>query len=130
LKPNAKISPSPILIFTSHPREKTYLTMDSAINSAKQNGDAKSNGTNGHADGTNGHVNGTNGHSNGTWKHSINVNNVEEEARPVGSYPATGIQVLVVGTGLAGLTAAIECVRKGHSVKVLERMSTINTAGK
>ncbi|KAI0480948.1 hypothetical protein GGR56DRAFT_628276, partial [Xylariaceae sp. FL0804] len=52
-----------------------------------------------------------------------------EEFRPVGSYPPTGIDVLIVGTGLAGLTATIECVRKGHNVRVLERHSSINTAG-
>jgi 2-polyprenyl-6-methoxyphenol hydroxylase-like FAD-dependent oxidoreductase len=51
------------------------------------------------------------------------------DSKPLGSYPPTGIDVLVVGTGLAGLTAAIECVRKGHKVKVLERNATINTAG-
>ncbi|KAH8663391.1 putative monooxygenase [Tricladium varicosporioides] len=34
--------------------------------------------------------------------------------------PETGIKVIVVGTGFAGLTAAIECFRKGHSVLVLE----------
>lgn len=50
-------------------------------------------------------------------------------SKPVGSYPSTGIDVLIVGTGLAGLTAAIECVRKGHKVRVLERNSDINTAG-
>lgn len=50
---------------------------------------------------------------------------------PVGSYRPTGIEVLIVGTGLAGLTAAIECVRKGHKVRVLERNKTeINTGGK
>jgi len=48
---------------------------------------------------------------------------------PLGSYPKTGIDVLIVGTGLAGLTAAIECVRKGHNVRILERYATINTAG-
>jgi len=52
------------------------------------------------------------------------------ESRPVGSYPNSGIDVLIVGTGLAGLTAAIECVRKGHNVRVLERNDDINTAGK
>ncbi|KAK8088685.1 hypothetical protein PG997_003646 [Apiospora hydei] len=51
------------------------------------------------------------------------------ESRPVGSYPPSGIDVLIVGTGLAGLTASIECVRKGHNVRVLERNATINTAG-
>ena len=51
------------------------------------------------------------------------------EAKPVGSYPDSGIDVLVIGTGLAGLTAALECIRKGHNVRVLERNSDINTAG-
>ena len=52
------------------------------------------------------------------------------DSKPVGSYADTGIEVLVVGTGLAGLTASIECVRKGHHVRVLERNASINTAGK
>lgn len=47
----------------------------------------------------------------------------------MGSYPPTGIDVLIVGTGLAGLTAAIECIRKGHNVQILERNATTNTAG-
>lgn len=52
------------------------------------------------------------------------------EPKPVGSYPPSGLNVLVVGTGLAGLTASIECIRKGHNVQVLERNASINTAGK
>ena len=51
------------------------------------------------------------------------------ESKPVGSYLSTGIDVLIVGTGLAGLTAAIECIRKGHNVRVLERNAGINTVG-
>lgn len=51
------------------------------------------------------------------------------ENKPVGSYSSTGIDVLIVGTGLAGLTAAIECIRKGHNVRVLERNAGINTVG-
>jgi monoamine oxidase len=51
------------------------------------------------------------------------------DSKPLGSYPESGIDVLIVGTGLAGLTAAIECTRKGHNVRVLERNATINTAG-
>lgn len=50
-------------------------------------------------------------------------------SKPVGSYPDSGIDVIVVGTGLAGLTAAIECVRKGHRVQVLERHTEISTMG-
>ncbi|KAK0707977.1 hypothetical protein B0H67DRAFT_603097 [Lasiosphaeris hirsuta] len=53
----------------------------------------------------------------------------DRESKPVGSYPNSNIDVLIVGTGLAGLTAAIECVRKGHNVRVLERNNDINTAG-
>ncbi|KAI1456663.1 FAD/NAD(P)-binding domain-containing protein [Annulohypoxylon moriforme] len=53
----------------------------------------------------------------------------DNDCKPVGSYPPSGIDVLIVGTGLAGLTASIECVRKGHNVRVLERHDDINTAG-
>ncbi|KAI7211915.1 putative MAK1-like monooxygenase [Hortaea werneckii] len=38
----------------------------------------------------------------------------------------TGIQVIVVGAGFAGLTAAIECIRKGHSCLVLESYRNTN----
>lgn len=51
------------------------------------------------------------------------------ESRPIGSYPKSGIDIVIVGTGFAGLTAAMECVRKGHSVRVLERNASINTTG-
>ena len=36
-------------------------------------------------------------------------------------YPETGISVLIVGAGIGGLMTALECWRKGHSVKILER---------
>ena len=51
------------------------------------------------------------------------------EPKPIGSYPDSGIDVLIVGTGLAGLTASLECLRKSHKVRVLERSSYINTQG-
>lgn len=35
--------------------------------------------------------------------------------------PPTGIRVIIVGAGFAGLSAAIECDRKGHSVVLLEK---------
>jgi len=35
--------------------------------------------------------------------------------------PRTGIDILVVGGGIGGLTFAIEAHRKGHDVRVLER---------
>ncbi|KAI1644007.1 putative monooxygenase [Daldinia loculata] len=41
----------------------------------------------------------------------------------------TGIKVIVVGTGFAGLTAAIECHRKGHDVLVLEKFQELKLLG-
>lgn len=40
--------------------------------------------------------------------------------------PSTGIKVIIVGAGFAGVSAAIECDRKGHSVTVLEKASSID----
>lgn len=88
---------------------------------------------------TNGQVNGsqvngasTNGNTNAAANGQTNGDSHAEGTypKPLGSYPPTGIDVLIIGTGLAGLTCAIECTRKGHTVRVLERNSTINTAGK
>lgn len=42
----------------------------------------------------------------------------------------TGINVLIVGGGLAGLSAALECHRKGHSVRLLDRSSQSSAQGK
>jgi NADPH-dependent 2,4-dienoyl-CoA reductase/sulfur reductase-like enzyme len=62
--------------------------------------------------------------------HALTSRDSTMEAKPLGSYEKTGIDVLIVGTGLAGLVAALECTRKGHNVRVLERNADINTAGK
>lgn len=40
--------------------------------------------------------------------------------------PASGINVIIVGAGFAGLAAAIECDRKGHSVTLLEKVPDID----
>lgn len=61
--------------------------------------------------------------------HALTSRDSLMEAKPLGSYPPSGIEVLIVGTGLAGLVAALECTRKGHNVRVLERSDSINTAG-
>ena len=61
--------------------------------------------------------------------HALTSRDSEMESKPVGSYERSGIDVLIVGTGLAGLVAALECTRKGHNVRVLERNADINTAG-
>ncbi|KDQ56258.1 hypothetical protein JAAARDRAFT_158243 [Jaapia argillacea MUCL 33604] len=41
----------------------------------------------------------------------------------------TGIKVIIVGAGFAGLTAAIECYRKGHDVLVLESFPQLKPLG-
>ncbi|KAL5611353.1 hypothetical protein FOBRF1_007470 [Fusarium oxysporum] len=43
--------------------------------------------------------------------------------------PPSGIDVLVVGAGLAGLGFSIEAYRKGHNVKILERRPDTNDYG-
>lgn len=42
---------------------------------------------------------------------------------------STGIHVIIVGAGFAGLTAAIECHRKGHSVILLESFPQLKLLG-
>ncbi|KAK1835636.1 hypothetical protein QBC39DRAFT_250104 [Podospora conica] len=41
----------------------------------------------------------------------------------------TGIKVVVVGAGFGGLTAAIECHRKGHDVEIYENFPELKTLG-
>lgn len=48
---------------------------------------------------------------------------------PVGTYPPTGIDAIIVGTGFGGLTAALEFVRKGHTVRILERHDGPDVSG-
>lgn len=86
------------------------------------------NGVNGH--GVNGH--GANGHSTPTPQGAsstagISQERLEDAARRgidpvVMRYPETGINVLVAGAGIGGLTCALECWRKGHNVRVLDRL--------
>lgn len=41
-------------------------------------------------------------------------------------HPPTGISVIVVGAGFAGMAAAIEADRKGHTVTLVEKVSSID----
>lgn len=43
--------------------------------------------------------------------------------------PASGLSVIIVGAGFAGLTAAIECDRKGHSVILFESFPELKILG-
>ena len=58
---------------------------------------------------------------------------MNEAASANGQSPASrdvkpsGIRVIIVGAGFAGIIAAIECTRKGHSCLVLESYKNANT---
>jgi 2-polyprenyl-6-methoxyphenol hydroxylase-like FAD-dependent oxidoreductase len=43
--------------------------------------------------------------------------------------PATGISILIIGAGVGGLTAALECHRKGHKARILERSASAVAGG-
>jgi 2-polyprenyl-6-methoxyphenol hydroxylase-like FAD-dependent oxidoreductase len=43
--------------------------------------------------------------------------------------PPSGIKVIIVGAGFAGLCAAIECNRKGHDVILLEKVAELKPLG-
>lgn len=44
--------------------------------------------------------------------------------------PPSRINVLIVGAGVGGLVAAIECHRKGHNVRIWERAKSASAGGK
>ena len=41
----------------------------------------------------------------------------------------SGINVLIVGAGVGGLVAALECHRKGHNVRIWERSESAAAGG-
>ena len=49
---------------------------------------------------------------------------------PTERHPSSGIDVLVAGGGVAGLYFALECLRNGHKVTVLESRTDVDPAGK
>lgn len=69
----------------------------------------------------------------------MNGENTEAEIPPprnwdpsiIDQHPVTpsGIKVLIIGAGFAGLTAAIECKRKGHDPLVLESFKELKQLG-
>lgn len=57
--------------------------------------------------------------------HSISPNGHSDVHRD----PPSGINVLIVGAGVGGLVAAIECYRKGHNVQIWERSKSAAAGG-
>ena len=45
-------------------------------------------------------------------------------------FPENGIKVVIIGAGVGGLQAALECWRKGCEVVVLERAQELSTLGR
>ena len=43
--------------------------------------------------------------------------------------PPTGINVLIIGAGVGGIVAALECHRKGHNVRIWERSRSAAAGG-
>lgn len=48
----------------------------------------------------------------------------------ISRHPLTGISVLITGAGPAGLYTALECWRKGHNPRVIDRAPSPSPAGK
>lgn len=63
------------------------------------------------------------------FNHSIDTNSTFHTEDGVYIYPATGINILIVGAGVGGLVTALECHRKGHNVRILERTAGASTGG-
>jgi 2-polyprenyl-6-methoxyphenol hydroxylase-like FAD-dependent oxidoreductase len=43
--------------------------------------------------------------------------------------PSTGIDMLIVGGGIGGMTLAIESHRKGHNVRLIEQRENFDSIG-
>lgn len=44
-------------------------------------------------------------------------------------FPETGIEVVIAGAGIGGLWTALECWRKGHTVRIFDKTEGPVTAG-
>lgn len=69
----------------------------------------------------------TNSHKANGEKSTLRSNVIEDG---VVRYPPTSVKVVIVGGGISGLFAALECWRKGHDVQVIERGANVSDAGK
>lgn len=52
---------------------------------------------------------------------NIKLDSSSQSQGDVARLQPSGISVLVVGAGVGGITAAMECWRKGHDVRIIER---------
>lgn len=59
----------------------------------------------------------------------VTVPNTFNNAEPIQRYPSSGLSILIVGGGIAGLGMAIEGYRKGHDVRVIDRRPNFEDYG-
>ncbi|KAK6822017.1 hypothetical protein PG987_014842 [Apiospora arundinis] len=57
------------------------------------------------------------------------VSNGAKSLTQLARSPLSGLSVCVVGAGPAGVYTALQCWRKGHNVRILERNPTVRTQG-
>lgn len=51
------------------------------------------------------------------------------DAKIMKRYPSSGISILVIGGGIAGLAFAIEAHRKGHDIRIIEKRAHFEDFG-
>lgn len=51
-------------------------------------------------------------------------------AKPIKRQPSSGLSILVVGGGIAGLGFAIEAYRKGHDIRIIDRRPNFDDYGR
>lgn len=51
-------------------------------------------------------------------------------AKPIERQPSSGLSILVVGGGIAGLGFAIEAYRKGHDIRIIDRRPNFDDYGR
>ncbi|KAI8659175.1 hypothetical protein NCS56_01134300 [Fusarium sp. Ph1] len=59
----------------------------------------------------------------------VSVPNTSNIAEPIQRYPSSGLSILIVGGGIAGLGMAIEGHGKGHDVRVIDRRPNFEDYG-
>ncbi|KAJ4191259.1 hypothetical protein NW767_011055 [Fusarium falciforme] len=59
----------------------------------------------------------------------VAVPNTFNNVGPIKRYPSSGLSILIVGGGIAGLGMAIEGYRKGHDVRVIDRRPNFEDYG-
>ena len=66
----------------------------------------------------------------GVCERILSLSSFRMSAADMKRSPPSGIAMLIVGGGMAGMTLAIESHRKGHNVRLIERRCNFDGLGK